>query len=246
MNVLKCKTLGTTMHRFAHACFLQEMADFMYMAFNRGSTGSPQWSGFRENPTNILTFIAGWVCDSIFRINRSSIWHVMLLTALNNTQLSQMLQLTVVVWLTLTMGQYQSLVQHTIQWPLTPVILAIFWWEMTRGHVWSLMSGLLVPQHVVSTVLVHVYTKTRCNSFHHIWCGIHVMFGSWHMLSLLDTVSLPKKVVITDLISLVGSSCRHSCGLWPSSITRQWQFWPTSDHHTWCCGHILVWWGLHS
>ena len=39
------------------------------MAFNGGSAGSLQWSGFRENPTNILTSVTR---DRIFRANRQS------------------------------------------------------------------------------------------------------------------------------------------------------------------------------
>ena len=39
----------------------------LHMAFNGGSTGSLQQSGFRENPTN---FVAHWVQDRIFRANR--------------------------------------------------------------------------------------------------------------------------------------------------------------------------------
>ena len=40
---------------------------------NGGSAGSLQRSGFRENPTNCLTFVARSVRDSVFRTNRRSI-----------------------------------------------------------------------------------------------------------------------------------------------------------------------------
>ena len=43
----------------AHACrFPQEKWPTVRMAVNGGSAGSLQRSGFRENPTNILTFVA--------------------------------------------------------------------------------------------------------------------------------------------------------------------------------------------
>ena len=42
------------------------------MAFNGGSAGSLQRSGFRENPINFSTSVARWVRDSIFRTNRRS------------------------------------------------------------------------------------------------------------------------------------------------------------------------------
>ena len=107
-------------------------------------------------------FLKHFLYTSLAYPNYFHIWYVMLLTALNNTQLSQML--TVVVWLTLTMGKYQSLVQHTIQWPLTPVILAMFWWEMAWEHVWILVHGLAIPQHVV--VSSSTLSNYGCNSFH--------------------------------------------------------------------------------
>ena len=43
----------------AHACrFPQEKWPAVRMGVNGGSAGSLQRSGFRENPTNILTFVA--------------------------------------------------------------------------------------------------------------------------------------------------------------------------------------------
>ena len=51
--------------------FHRKMADRTY-GFQRTSAGSPQRSGFRENPTNFLTSIARWVHDSIFKTNRRS------------------------------------------------------------------------------------------------------------------------------------------------------------------------------
>ena len=39
------------------------------MAFNGGSAGSLQRSGFRENPTSFSPSVARWVHDSIFRTN---------------------------------------------------------------------------------------------------------------------------------------------------------------------------------
>ena len=51
--------------------FRRKMADRTY-GFQRRSAGSPQRSGFRENPTNFLTFVTRWVRDSIFRTNRRS------------------------------------------------------------------------------------------------------------------------------------------------------------------------------
>ena len=42
----------------AHACFQLEKWPTVRMAVNGGSAGSLQRSGFRENPTNILTFVA--------------------------------------------------------------------------------------------------------------------------------------------------------------------------------------------
>ena len=42
------------------------------MAIKGGRARSLHWSSFRENATNILTFIARWVHDSIFRTNRGS------------------------------------------------------------------------------------------------------------------------------------------------------------------------------
>ena len=42
------------------------------MAFNGGSAGSLQRSCFSENPTNLLTFVARWVRDIIFRMNSHS------------------------------------------------------------------------------------------------------------------------------------------------------------------------------
>ena len=43
----------------AHACrFPQEKWRTVRMAVNGGSAGSLQRSGFRENPTNFLTFVA--------------------------------------------------------------------------------------------------------------------------------------------------------------------------------------------
>ena len=41
------------------------------MPYNAGSAGSLR-SGFRENPTYFLSFVACWVCDSVFRTNRRS------------------------------------------------------------------------------------------------------------------------------------------------------------------------------
>ena len=40
--------------------------------YNGGSAGSLQRSGFRENPTNFLTFVARRVCDSGLKTNRRS------------------------------------------------------------------------------------------------------------------------------------------------------------------------------
>ena len=40
--------------------------------YNGGGAGSLQWSGFREIPTIILTFVAHWVRDIDFRMNKHS------------------------------------------------------------------------------------------------------------------------------------------------------------------------------
>ena len=78
MNALKSRTLGATRARTlkthalysAHARFPQENGGHTFA--QRSSAGSLQRSGFRENPTNFLTFVARWVRDSIFRTNRRS------------------------------------------------------------------------------------------------------------------------------------------------------------------------------
>ena len=40
------------------------------MAVDGGSAGSPERSSFRDNPTNILAFVACWVRDMVFRAKR--------------------------------------------------------------------------------------------------------------------------------------------------------------------------------
>ena len=72
------------------------------------------------------------------------------------------------IWMTLKMGEFHSLVQHTIQGPLTPVTLAMIWWEITQEHVWELGTGLVENQHVqVSCTLrpCMVLFITRYHSF---------------------------------------------------------------------------------
>ena len=59
MNALKCRTLGATRARTlkthalynAHERFPQDNG-VPYVCFQQSSAGSPQRSGFRENPTN--------------------------------------------------------------------------------------------------------------------------------------------------------------------------------------------------
>ena len=60
INALKCRTLGVTcgIYYNVHAQLSAGKWPTVCMAFNRGSAGSLQWSGFRENPTIFLTSIA--------------------------------------------------------------------------------------------------------------------------------------------------------------------------------------------
>ena len=54
----------------AHACFPLKNGRPYVWPSNGGSARSQKRMGFRENPTNFLTFVARSVCDSVFKTNR--------------------------------------------------------------------------------------------------------------------------------------------------------------------------------
>ena len=54
----------------AHACFPLKHGRPYVWPSNGGSARSQKRMGFRENPTNFLTFVARSVCDSVFKTNR--------------------------------------------------------------------------------------------------------------------------------------------------------------------------------
>ena len=79
-KALKCKP-SAPMGQYAHAhkynACTWKMAAHTY-GYVMESAGSRQRSSFRENPTNVLTFVARWVRDinvRMHRCSRSEIWH---------------------------------------------------------------------------------------------------------------------------------------------------------------------------
>ena len=63
---------GRTGVTHAHVCLPPRKWPPVRTAVDGGNAGSPERSSFRENPTNILTFVARWVRDIDFRTNRRS------------------------------------------------------------------------------------------------------------------------------------------------------------------------------
>ena len=54
----------------ACACFAEFKWPTMQMVAQCGSAVSLKRGGFRENPTKYMTYVARWVCDSIFKTNK--------------------------------------------------------------------------------------------------------------------------------------------------------------------------------
>ena len=107
------------------------------------------------NDTTTCLISGNWSSEPIICTSKNSITDVAVNLITKNVHCLMQL-LTVILWLTLEMGWCHSLLQHTIQWPLTPAILATIRQEMTREHARAQASGLAVNRHAPVRTMMYI------------------------------------------------------------------------------------------